>query len=302
MEIINLDLNSPPSDVKTVVAVGNFDGVHKGHQALIKKAVELAEELGAVPAVWSFERYTPRSSGVSIILPEDRNALFGAYGALRVFLSRYEDVSGYSAEEFVEKILKGKCGAVCTVCGYNFRFGKNASAGADELKKLMEKHGGSSYTVEPVKVDGETVSSTSVRGYLSEGEPERAAKLLGRPYYINLPVVHGRHLGTTLGFPTINQVFPKGLIVPRYGAYACVAEIGGKRYKAASNVGIRPTVDGAGIISETHIIGFGGDLYSCTIKVEFIEFLRPEKKFASLEELKTQIAADVARASEIIIP
>ena len=88
--------------------------------------------------------------------------------------------------------------------------------------------------------------------------------------------------------------------MPRYGAYACIAEIGGKRYKAASNVGIRPTVDGAGIISETHIIGFGGDLYSCTIKVEFIEFLRPEKKFASLHELKTQIAGDVKRASEII--
>ena len=302
MEMINLSPAAKRSDVKTVVAVGNFDGVHKGHQALIKKAAELAEELGAEPAVWSFERYTPRSSGVSIILPEDRNALFGEYGAKRVFLSRYEDVSEYCAERFVKEVLIEKCGAVCTVCGYNFRFGKNASAGADELKKLMEKYGGASYTVEPVKVGGETVSSTSVRGYLSEGEPEKAAKLLGRPYYINLPVVHGRHLGTKLGFPTINQVFPKGLIVPRYGAYACVAEIGGKRYKAASNVGIRPTVDGAGIISETHIIGFGGDLYSCTIKVEFMEFLRPEKKFASLHELKTQIAADVKQASEIIIP
>lgn len=301
MEIIHLNGKTAPTE-KTVVAVGNFDGVHKGHQALLKKASDLAKKLRAVPAVWSFESYTPRSSGVSIVTPEDRNALFGAYGAEKVFLSRYEDVSGYSAERFVNEVLAGECGAVCAVCGYNFHFGKNAAAGAQELKKLMEASGGSAYTVDPVRVGGETVSSTSVRGYLSEGEPEKAAALLGRPFYINLPVVHGRHLGTKLGFPTINQVFPKGLIVPRYGAYACVAEIGGKRYKAASNVGIRPTVDGAGIISETHIIGFGGDLYSCTIKVEFIKFLRPERKFDSLDALKAQITEDVKQASLTIIP
>ncbi len=300
MEIIKLNEKTAPSPVKTVVAVGNFDGVHKGHQALLEKAVSLAEELGAAPAVWSFENYTPRSAGVCIVLPEDRNGLFGSYGAEKVFLSKYEDVSGYSAKRFVKDVLRGKCGAVCAVCGYNFRFGKNASAGADDLEKLMKEYGGSAYKVEAVKAGGETVSSTSIRGYLCEGEPKKAAALLGRPYYIDLPVVHGRRLGTRLGFPTINQVFPKGLIVPRYGAYACYAHIDGVRYKAVSDVGIRPTVDGAGIISETHIIGFDGDLYSCSVKVEFIEFLRPERKFDSLDALKAQIGEDVKTALRIL--
>ncbi len=299
MEIIYLNGAKTPRE-KTVVAVGNFDGVHKGHQALLQKAASLSKELGAVPAVWSFDSYTPRSAGVWIVQPSDRNALFGEYGAEKVFLSRYEDVSSYSAERFVRDILIGECGAVRAVCGYNFRFGKDAAAGADELDGYMRKYGGAAFKVEPVEVEGEIVSSTSVRGYLCEGEPKKAARLLGRPYYINLPVVHGRRLGTKLGFPTINQVFPKGLIVPRYGAYACYAEIDGIKYKAVSDVGIRPTVEGAGIISETHILGFDGDLYSCTVKVEFIEFLRPERKFDSLDALKAQIGEDVETASRIL--
>lgn len=300
MKIIDLQNNTELSTAPAcAAAVGNFDGVHSGHMALLERTKSIAEEKGLSSAVWTFSSYCPKTRGVCITTTAYRNRLFADAGIKYLFLYDYEQVCGLSPEEFVRDILISDCNIRSAVCGYNFRFGHNAEGHADDLVKLMSVGGGQAEIVGAVTLDGQTVSSTAICGYLSQGEPEKAAAMLGRPFSIKLPVVHGRHLGSTLGYPTINQNFPPEVIVPRHGVYACRVTIDGRKYKGASNVGLRPTVDGVQVNCETHIIGCDMDLYSREIQVDFLSFLRPERKFESLEALKAQIRQDVEQAGTI---
>lgn len=285
---------------RTVVAVGNFDGVHIGHAALIEEAVRLARENGCEPAVWTFTDYAPKKDKKHIITAKKRYELFRALGVRLVFEDDFNDVCDMSAIRFVKDVLIKKCGALYAVCGYNFRFGKGAKGDAKMLKTLMERAGAHARIIDEIKINGTAVSSTAVKRALSDGDIALANAMLNRPFSVTLPVIHGRRIGTGLGFPTINQDYPAELTDLRRGVYACRVDIDGVSYKAVSNVGIKPTVGADGVTVETHIIGCDMDLYGREIKVEFLFFIRDERKYDTLRELQEQIKKDVKKAGELL--
>lgn len=284
---------------KTVVAVGSFDGVHKGHAALIKKAVKTSQATGALPAVWTFSDYLPGPASKHIIPAGKRFEIFKELGVAAVFTCAFDTVRDMSAEEFVKDILIGACGAQYAVCGYNFRFGKNAGSDAQSLASLMHRYGGGGIIVDKVCEDGIPVSSTAIRKALSDGDIKLANALLGRPFSIEMPVIHGKSMGKSLGFPTINQSYPDGLVMLKHGVYACETYIDGKKYKTVTDVGVKPTVGSDSVCCESFILDYDGDLYGRTITVYFTGYLRPEQKFASLELLSAQIAKDAKTVKEM---
>ncbi len=303
MVILNLhnmqkeeSVNSPLS-----VALGNFDGVHAGHTALILKAVEIAKEKGIASAVWTFadgKAVLPNKPGtLAITTLEERLSLIASLGVDYAILESFEDVRDYTPERFANELLKKKCKAVWTVCGFNFRFGAGGAGDSEKLRELMQPEGCT--VVPPVYVNGEQVSSTLIRGYIEAGDMKAASELLGRQFFIDTTVTHGKALGRTIGIPTINQSFPEGHIVPKKGIYACIVHAEGEKYIGVANVGIRPTVDSDDIINcETHIIGYDGELYGKQVRVEFFSRIRDEKKFGSVSELKEQIEKDIIYTKE----
>lgn len=283
---------------KTVVAVGSFDGVHKGHTALLEKAVKTAVAVSAVPAVWTFEDYIQRPD-VKYIIPAGKRAdIFKSLGVGAVFTCGFDDVRDMSADDFVKKILIDACGAEYAVCGFNFRFGKNAGSDAHDLAALMRGYGKGCVVIDKVCQNGVPVSSTAIRKALSDGDVGLANAMLGRKFTIETPVVHGSSIGKGLGFPTINQPYPDGLVMLRHGVYACETYIGGVKYKAVSNVGVKPTVGSDSVICETYILDYDGDLYGQTVTVGFNGFIRDERKFDSLDLLSGQIEKDVRYVKE----
>lgn len=289
-------VNSPLS-----VALGNFDGIHAGHTALILKAVEIAKEKGIASAVWTFadgKAVLPNKPGtLAITTLEERLSLIASLGVDYVILESFDDVRNFTPEQFVNGILKGKCKAAWAVCGFNFRFGAGGAGNSERLCELMQPEGCT--VVPPVYVNGEQVSSTIIRGYIEAGDMKMAAELLGRPFFIDTTVTHGKALGRTIGIPTINQSFPEGHIVPKKGIYACMVHADGKRHMGVANVGIRPTVDAdGGINCETHIIDYTGELYGERVRVEFFWRIRDEIKFAGVGELKEQIGKDIIYTKE----
>lgn len=297
MNIIELTENNAK---RTVTAVGSFDGVHRAHAELIGKAVDAAGRINAAPAVWTFDDGDPKPGQPRLTLPGEREALFARLGVGRIFTSRFDEVRDLSPEEFCRDILIGKCRAGYVFCGYNFRFGKGAAGDAALLCELMRKYGAGAVVVDEIKLGGTPVSSTSIRSALKKGDIKLANDLLGRPFSVTLPVVHGRRLGTGMGYPTINQNYPPELSPLRFGVYACIAYAEGAPHPAVTNVGVKPTVGSDTVTVETHIFGCDADLYGRDITVEFIDFLRGERKFATLEELKAQIARDAAEARKRI--
>lgn len=291
-------LNTSASDTETVVALGNFDGMHKGHTALMDKVLEISESSGLTPSCWTFDNYSPRCRGVCLTDTNERSRILSDMGIELLLLSRFEDVCDMSSEEFVSEILVKKCRAKKAVCGFNFRFGKGAASTNKDLYEISKRYGIEVFTVDPVLSGGECVSSTLIRGYLSQGDVSRASELLGRPFSVQLPVLHGQRLGSRLGFPTINQVFPSDMIIPRHGVYVTEVILDSKNYRAVTNVGTRPTVDGHHVVCESYIIGYDGDLYGKTVKLSFRRFIRNEIKFDSLEELQCRIALDVEEAKK----
>lgn len=287
-----------------VTVLGNFDGVHLAHTKLILSAKKIAEENGYKLCVYTFSQHPSNSKegfpGL-ITSSEEKEELIKSLGADILFLDDFKDVKDLSCEEFCSKVLAGKLNTKIAFCGKNFRFGKNRSGDAETLKEEMSALGGNAYAIDDIKSeDGNIINSTSIRKLLLEGDTEKALRLLGRPYSLTSPVVHGRHLATHLGAPTINQTFPQGKIVPKNGVYAVSLIFDGKKHFGVANVGIKPTVTSnetdCPILCETHILDYKGDLYGKTIKTEFYRKLRDEKKFASIEELSDAIKNDVLNA------
>ncbi len=306
MYVINLEtgeqLQTLPSEAfaDTALALGSFDGVHLGHAALIGRAVKIACERGLAPAVFTFNEepgVIPSKAGArSLTDLKEKLSLIASLGAKFALLEDFSRIRGYSPERFVSDILVRDGHAKCAVCGFNFRFGAGGSGTCETLRELMPD--GGCEIVEPVTLDGLTVSSSEIRRLLEDGNVERAARLLGREFSLELPVVHGKELGRTLGLPTVNQNPPKARVIPANGIYAASVELDGRRYKAVTNVGSRPTTDGdsAAVNLETHIIGFDGDLYGRLVRVCFARRLRDERRFDSLAELQAQIRRDIAAA------
>jgi riboflavin kinase / FMN adenylyltransferase len=285
------------------VALGNFDGVHLGHQAVLRRAVEAGRETGSRVVAATFDPH-PRAvlaAGASpkILTPMRlrREALL-RYGADEVRVITFDlDLSKKSPREFVRDVLVGKMGAEAVVVGENFRFGHRAAGDVRDLASLMEEMGGTAYLV-PVCGAGEhgEISSTRIRTLLSEGDVAQAAGLLGRSHVLRGEVVEGDRRGRTIGFPTANVRPDPVALVPARGVYAGYVRVGEETFAACSNVGVAPTFDRAESRVEAHLLDFDGDLYGSVVDVEFAWRIRDERRFSGVEELKEQIQRDVEHA------
>ncbi len=289
----------------TAVAAGVFDGIHLGHRAVIEKAVSVAGKAeNTSAAVFTFDTPTVTSKGGFgfILNHDDKLAELERLGADYVYSPDFSLCKELSAECFVREVLVGKMRARYIVCGEDFRFGRNASGNTELLKTLGKELGFDVITVPPINdVNGERISSTLIRRLISEGDISRANDLLGYDYYFTLPVVGGKRLGRTLGFPTINQPLESERAMPKFGVYASIAEFDGREYKGITNIGVKPTVsDSKKVLAETYIIGFEGELYGKNVKLSLKEFIRPELKLDSIDELKAQLKVDLNFRKDMI--
>ena len=290
---------------KIIYALGFFDGVHLGHQALLKQCRALADQNGCKAGVVTFTSHpdglvlgqTPALLNTS----SDRARLLYAYGVdavKEIPFDRELMTTHWSA--FLNSLVA--IGAAGFVCGDDFRFGAGGLGTAKKLAAYCNKRN-LPYAIVPEQVmDGERISSTRIRTLLEQGQLEAANRLLGHPHILTGKVLPGKQLGRTIGIPTANLTFPAGVIVPKFGVYACNVGFDGNAYTAVTNIGTRPTVNGEGITAEVHILDFDGDLYGKEITIAFCNFLRPEQKFANLDELKAQIAEDIAQAQMLQKP
>ncbi len=287
---------------KRIIALGFFDGVHLGHQALLQACVNLAKQLGCATAAITFDRHPQslyRQASDLISTAADRTFLLRHYGMESVIcLPVTEKVMSTPWEQFLEELIAQ--GAAGFVCGDDFRFGYRGEGNSEKLKKFCEERGLHCVIVPEQTVDGIRVSSTYIRRQLETGDMATAVKFLGHPYILTGTVVPGKQLGRRLGIPTANLRLPEGLTVPKFGVYACRVSLDGKLYPAVTNIGTRPTVEGQGITVEPWILDYSGDLYGQDIRLEFHYFLRPEQKFSSLEELTQEIHRNAAQTRECI--
>ncbi len=282
-----------------VAALGCFDGVHKGHLSLLKRARETADRLGLRAEVLSFEQppafYFSAERRQLLTKCEDRAELFREAGIDSVNFLRFEDVKDMSAGDFVNRILKDEIGAEGIVCGFNFTYGKNRTGSPESLSASFP---GRVEVCPAVIVEGEPVSSSRIRRLISEGDVEEASKLLSRPYSLTSVSSRGRHDGTALGFPTANLFPDLNLALPAPGVYVSTVDVEGLgTFPAVSDAGFAPSLDNSGRYRvEAHILDFCRELYGRKIRVNFLTRLRPEIHFDSKEELQAAIASDVAAA------
>ena len=288
---------------KKIYALGFFDGVHLGHQALLEACRRLAAEKGCQTAAITFEKHpkalflpTPPALINSI---EDRYTLLRSCGMEQI---RVLPVTRESMAQPWQAFLEGLCadGAAGFVCGDDFRFGHKGEGNAEKLQLFCEEKELPCIIVPEQTLDGIRISSTHIRSLIEAGDMETAAKFLGHPHILSGEVVHGRHLGRTIGIPTANILIPEGVAVPKLGVYACTCRVDEQNDVAVTNIGSRPTVDGHQVRAESWILDFDGDLYGSRIVLQFYKFLRPEQKFGSLEELKAQIQSDAAETFRLL--
>ncbi len=285
---------------RTILCLGNFDGVHLAHRELLCSALEHRKMLCADASVGVFcfqeltAKFLDRNFGGQLCSLEERMERFRDCGMEFVILADFLELCNLSAEEYLSNVLIGQCHAAAVACGFNHRFGKGGKGTVDLLKTFFD---GRVYLQSPVSFAGERVSASRIRALLQEGRAEQAATLLTRPYSITAPILHGKNLGEKMGVPTINQCFPLGSVIPKKGVYVTECEVDGVRYRGVTNVGSRPTVDADGTVNcETYLIDFTGDLYGRVLTVHFLKYLREEQKFESLDLLREQIAEDIRLA------
>ena len=286
-----------------VFALGFFDGVHLGHQALLNACVKLAKELDAETAAITFNQH-PQALHSNQIPPllstlQDRFSLLMQCGMEHIYeFPVTKEVMSTEWCTFLDELMEN--GGVGFVCGYDFRFGHKGEGNADKLQQVCAENNLPCIIVPEQTMDGARISSTRIRTLIEKGDMEGAKRLLGHFHRFTGKVVHGRGLGHTIGIPTANLCLPKELVCPAFGVYACKAVVDGNWFNAVTNIGTRPTVNGQGVTVEPWILDFDGDLYGKEITLEFHKFLRPEQKFNSLEELKAQIHKDASNTNEFL--
>ena len=287
----------------TIFALGFFDGVHLGHQALLKACRELASENDCLAGVVTFTAHPDAlvlgKAPVLLTTTEDRKQLLHAYGAKLVWELPFDkEIMTTHWADFLRQLVEA--GGAGFVCGEDFRFGAGGLGTAKKLEAFCKKQNLPCAVVPEQVMDGERISSTRIRELLEAGNVAAANRLLGHPHIFSGVVMEGKQLGRTLGFPTANLVLPQGILILKRGVYATKVWVEGASYSAVTNVGERPTVNGQDVNVECHLLDFAGDLYGKEITVAFCDFLRPEQKFDSLETLKAQIAADAAKVREML--
>lgn len=298
-------VNCCPKLSPSVVALGFFDGVHIGHRELIKKAVGEANKNSLPCVVYTFSEHPrkalfPNLETKCIYTAEDKSLAFEELGVDATVYDSFTDVCDMTPSEFVEDVLVARLSVKAVVCGYNFRFGKGNAGDIDTLRSLLSLYRVPLYVIPPVCAGDEPVSSARIRSLIEAGDVECTRLLLTRPYSVSESVVHGRRIGHTLGFPTVNIKIPQTRPIPPNGVYFTKTVYNGEKWCSVTNIGVRPTVrDGeTQSVCETHIIGFDKDIYGEEIKVEFYKLHRPETEFDSLEKLSSVLKNDVSAAVE----
>lgn len=304
MQLIRFHETAPVSlDGGCGLCLGHFDGVHVGHRALFEELKSQARLRGDALPLGVLLFTTPPTATLSkhptpqLTSLQEKLALIKAAGLDFAVLYDFPTIKDLSPEAFIDDVLLGECHARILVCGFNYSFGARGKGTPTDLLNRFANNGRTLSVMPPVLDGPYTVSSSLVRAMLAGGQPDDAARLLGRPYTLTSPVVDGRRIGRAMGFPTANLTFAEGMLVPMHGVYAVRVRVGDDTMNGICNVGVRPTVnDGQSVNCETFIFDFNGDLYGKTVTVEFLHFLREERKFAGLDELEAQIRLDVERA------
>ncbi len=279
------------------VALGNFDGIHIGHAAVLEEALKFSAD-GLVPTVMLFDEHSLKSiagEAPHMLMTENERLSILKDKGLKAKTVNFSEIKGLTPEEFVKDILIKNFNAKAVVCGFNYRFGAGAKGNAETLKQLCDKNGIKCVAVKEIELDGNSVSSTAIRNAVQSGEIELANKMLGRFFGFSAEVIDGDKRGRTWGLPTANQKLPQGLTVPCFGVYESIVTIDGVSRKGVTNIGLRPTVGTDIVLSETHIIDFNGDIYGKSVDVRLVRFLRPEQKFNSFDELISKIKSDILK-------
>ncbi len=288
-----------------VLTLGNFDGVHLGHQAIFKKVVARAKEIAGTSIAFTFEPHP-----LKVLAPERSPLLLNTFhGKMRLFeeacirvvvcANFTRSFADQNPEDFARDVLYKLIGVREVYVGYDYAFGRGREGSIESLKNMGRTYGFDVGVIEPVRVDGVVVSSSVVRELLSNGGVEDASRLLGRHYAIEGEVVHGAHRGHALGFPTANLKTANELI-PGFGVYAVLARIDGRTFKGVASIGIRPTFDNGPVSIEVYLFELNQDLYGKQMEVLFIKHLRGEERFSNAEALIRQIRKDVQDAKEVL--
>lgn len=287
---------------ETVVALGNFDGVHKGHQEIIRRTVKSARMAGLKSAVFTFANHPKNVLAgkpviKNILYPEDKAEIMKSLGIDYLFSLEFNElIQHMSADEFIHKLLIDAFKMREVYCGFNYRFGYKAEGSPETFIKAGMKNGFGIHVLEPFKIDGNLVSSSLIRTLIAEGRVGECKKYMGRNYSVGGEVVVGNRIGRTIGFPTSNILIDETMVTPAHGVYVTYCNYNGICYQGITNVGIKPTIGDNKKNIETHIFNFSKDLYGKEIRVEFLERLRPEIKFDNVAALAQQIDKDCLEA------
>ncbi len=302
MEFIRGIYNLRESHRGCVATIGNFDGVHKGHQAILRQLAEKADEFDLPAVVILFEPqpreyFTPEQAPARLQSMREKLEVLNVLGVDRVLCLRFNrKFCSLTASEFCQKVLVDGLGVKHLVVGDDFRFGHDRCGDFEFLQRFGQAHGFSVEDTCTVEIDGQRVSSTRVREALEKSEFGKVAALLGRPYRIAGRVVHGEKIGRTIGVPTAN-IYPDRVKTPLHGVYAVTVDGPGiQAAEAIANIGFRPTLNGQRLRLEVHLLDFSGDLYGSRLHVTFHHKIRNEQKFEGLDALKEQIARDINAA------
>ena len=286
----------------TVIALGFFDGVHRGHGALLRRTVEVARQLNATPAAFTFDR-PPKEVVTGKPVPlinsaqERQELMERLYGIQQVIIAPFDrEMMTMPWQDFITELLVKRYGAVHLVAGHDYHFGHKNAGDPVLLQQKCRELGLGCDIIPEVEIEGITVSSTYIRTLVEQGDMERAALFLGHPHCLSQAVQHGKRLGRTIGIPTVNLAVPAHVLTPARGVYITRAFLpDGRSCPGVTNVGTRPTVtDGDTVSVETYLLGFDGDLYGQTVRLDFHRRLRGEVKFPSLEALRQEILRNVA--------
>jgi len=288
-----------------VVAIGNFDGVHRGHRSVIGAALSRAQALGRKAAALTFSPHPrlflrPQDTMFQLSSARDRLRLLAATGLDGAIVMTFDaQLAATSAEDFIERILVGRFGIGGAAIGFDFHFGQNRAGSPDYLARVGRRLKFAVDIVPPLEDEGRPVSSGSVRMALGEGKVVEAAELLGAPWFVSGKVLHGEKRGRELGFPTANLKLDPACGL-KHGIYAVRVEIAGKRHDGVASFGVRPMFDEGAPLLEVFLFDFDGDLYGATIDVAFIGWIRHEQKFATIETLKRHMMADANQARDAL--
>ncbi len=305
MKVFNSSKQFPSKTGRSVIALGNFDGVHLAHQAMFQMTRRLAKKLKARSIVYTFHPHPAKvlsrnSQTLMINTLEQKLELLGFHKLDSVVVEPFDTkFASLGPKEWFDTVLHQRLRAVGVVAGYDFTFGTKRSGTSELLHKLCEQHQIHSEILKAQLTDGTLISSSQIRQFVSLGKMGLAAQLLGRPYYLDGKVIQGFGRGTTIGIPTANLKVLNELI-PSQGVYACIAKVGRRNYPAVTNIGMNPTFGGESLSVETHLLGFSKNIYGKQIRLFFVEKIREEKNFGSIEALVAQIHEDIAQAKRIL--